>query len=249
MKDLHDYLLALADDELILGHRDSEWCGHAPILEEDIAFANLALDEIGHANLWYGLLAEIEGLDSLAYPDQLIFFREPEDYRNIQMVELPNGDWAFTILRQYLFDTVELVRLEAMTQSRHAPLAGIAAKILKEERYHHRHTSAWVRRLALGTTESQHRMQKALNELWPYTREIFYPVENENALVSTGIVPDPTVQQRTWTKKTTPFLQESSLTIPGESSQALRRTEHTPHLKVLLSEMQSVARSESGARW
>jgi ring-1,2-phenylacetyl-CoA epoxidase subunit PaaC len=249
MSDLHEYLLALADDELILGHRDSEWCGHAPILEEDIAFANLALDEIGHANLWYSLLAEIEGVDPLTYPDQLVFTREPEAYRNIQMVELPNGDWAFTILRQYLFDTIELVRLEALTQSQHAPLAGIAAKILKEERYHHRHTSAWVRRLGLGTTESQRRMQDALNELWPYTWEHFSPIENEDALIGAGIVPDPTMLQSAWTAKTTQFLQESSLTIPGESSQALHRTEHTPHLKVLVSEMQSVARSESGARW
>jgi len=207
------------------------------------------LDEIGHANLWFGLLAEIEAQDPLAYSDQLVFFREPGDYRNIQMVELPNGDWAFTTLRQYLFDSAELVRLEALSQSQHAPLAGIAAKIVKEERYHHRHTSAWVRRLGLGTAESRRRMQKALDQLWSYTGEIFSPLENEGDLVSAGIVPDPAMLQSAWLARVSPYLHEASLSIPGESPQALRRTEHTPHLKVLLSEMQSVARSESGVQW
>ena len=154
MSRLNDYILSLADDELILGHRDSEWCGHAPILEEDIAFANLALDEIGHANLWYGLLAGILEQDPLTYPDQLVYFRRPNDYRNIQMVELPNGDWAFSMLRQYLLDAAELVRLNALAQSQFIPLAEVAAKILKEELYHHRHSSAWVRRLGLGTATS-----------------------------------------------------------------------------------------------
>jgi len=249
MNGLYEYLLAMADDELILGHRDSEWCGHAPILEEDIAFANLALDEIGHANLWYGLLAEIEGQDPLTYPDQLVFTREPEDYRNIQMVELPNGDWAFSLLRQYLFDVAELVRLEALSQSQHSPLAGVATKIVKEERYHHRHSAAWVRRLGLGTAESQHRMQNALDQLWPYTGEIFLPVGNEGDLASARILPDPARLQNAWLEWVSPFLQEASLSIPGEPPQTMRRTEHTVHLKVLLNEMQSVARSESGAQW
>lgn len=249
MSNLHEYLLALADDELILGHRDSEWCGVAPILEEDIAFANLALDEIGHANLWYSLLAEIEGHDPLTYPDQLVFFREPEDYRNIQMVELPNGDWAFSILRQYLFDAAELVRLDELARSRHEGVAAVAAKIAKEELYHHRHTSAWVRRLGLGTEESQRRMQAALNELWPYTGEIFSHMGHESSLISAGIVPDSGKLQNTWLARVLPFLQECSLSIPGEPPQVLHRQEHTPGLKVLLSEMQSVARSENEAQW
>jgi ring-1,2-phenylacetyl-CoA epoxidase subunit PaaC len=249
MYNLHEYLLALADDELVLGHRDSEWCGHAPILEEDIAFANLALDEIGHANLWYGLLAEIEGQDPFTFPDQLVFFRGPEDYRNIQMVELPNGDWAFTILRQYIFDSAELVRLEALAQSQHALLAGVAAKIVREERYHHRHTSAWVRRLGLGTDESQRRTQNALNGLWPYSGEIFSPLENERDLVSAGVAPDSGRLQSAWLARVSPFLQGCSLSLPGDLPQALHRQEHTPYLKVMLSEMQSVARSETGVRW
>jgi ring-1,2-phenylacetyl-CoA epoxidase subunit PaaC len=241
--------LALGDDELVLGHRDSEWCGHAPILEEDIAFANLALDEIGHANLWYGLLSELEGHDPLAYPDQLVYFREPDDYRNIQMVELPNGDWAFSLLRQYLFDAAELVRLSALAGSQYAPLAAVAAKILTEELYHHRHTSAWVRRLSLGTNESRRRMQDALDALWPYTGEIFSPKMDEQSPVDSGVLPASERLQNTWLEKVLPFFQECTLILPGDPRFAFGRREHTPHLKVLLTEMQSVARSESQARW
>ena len=249
MNNLHEYILSIADDELILGHRDSEWCGHAPILEEDIAFANLALDEIGHANLWYGLLAEIDAQDPLTYPDQLVYFRGPEDYRNIQLVELPNGDWAFSLLRQYIFDAAELVRLKALAQSQYPPLAEVAAKIATEERYHHRHTSAWVRRLGLGTDESQRRMQNALNELWPYTGEIFSQLEDEESLVNAGVLPASGALQNAWLEQVLPFFRECNLTPPGDPQLVLHRQEHSPHLKVLLAEMQSVAHSESEANW
>ena len=249
MNHLNEYLLAIADDELVLGHRDSEWCGHAPILEEDIAFANLALDEIGHANLWYSLLADLEGQDPISYPDQLVFFRELKDFRNIQLVELPNGDWAFSLLRQYMFDEAELVRLKALTQSQQTSIAEVAGKILNEERYHHRHTSAWVRRLSLGTDESQRRMQNALNEAWPYTGEIFLPIEGEEELVKAGIVPNSISLNKQWRENALPFLQECALVIPGDPPQTLHRWEHTPDLKALLNEMQSVARSEIEARW
>jgi ring-1,2-phenylacetyl-CoA epoxidase subunit PaaC len=249
MNHLNEYLLSLADDELILGHRDSEWCGHAPILEEDIAFANLALDEIGHANLWYSLLSEIDGQDPIPYTDQLVYFREPKDYRNIQLVELPNGNWAFSLLRQYIFDEAELVRLKALAQSQRLSIAEVAVRILKEELYHHRHTSAWVRRLCLGTDESHNRMQEALNQVWPYAGQIFSPIEGEEELVRAGIVQDSRSLHNAWLEKVLPFLQECSLTMPGSSTQALHRREHTPHLKAMLGEMQSVAQSEIGARW
>ncbi|MCL4257815.1 MAG: phenylacetate-CoA oxygenase subunit PaaC [Anaerolineales bacterium] len=153
---LSGYLIALADDELILGHRDSEWTGHAPILEEDIAFANLALDEIGHAKLWYELAADLLGEDKTTYPDKLVYFREPAQFRNMQLVELPKGDWAFSTLRQYLFDAFEALRLEALSQSSYTPLAEIAARIRTEELYHLRHSQAWVPRLGLGTQDSPH---------------------------------------------------------------------------------------------
>jgi ring-1,2-phenylacetyl-CoA epoxidase subunit PaaC len=155
------YLLALADDELILGHRDSEWTGHAPILEEDIAFANIAQDEIGHASLWYGLVQRLGG----AEPDRLVFFRPPSEYRNAPLVELPKGDWAFSMLRQYLFDAAEAQRLPLLAASAHRPLAEAAAKIRTEEIYHLRHTQAWIERLAQGTAESHGRTQAALDLL------------------------------------------------------------------------------------
>jgi ring-1,2-phenylacetyl-CoA epoxidase subunit PaaC len=162
---LEEYLLSIADDELILAHRNSEWCGHAPIIEEDIAFANIALDEMGHAMTWYKMIADLKGEDSNTYPDHLVFWRHRSDFRNIQMVELPKGDWAFSILRQYLFDLMENIRLKASSMSSYTPLSVAAHKIHQEEKYHLRHTSLWVKRLALGTEESHKRMQDALEEL------------------------------------------------------------------------------------
>ncbi len=244
---LADYLLAMADDELILGHRDSEWCGYAPILEEDIAFANLALDEIGHASLWYTLLAELRREDPQTYADQLVFFRQAREYRNIQMVELPPGDWAFSMLRQYLFDAFEQVHLSALRQSRYAPVASAAAKVLTEELYHYRHTSAWVRRLALGTDDSHMRMQKALDALWPYVAQLFVPFTDEPLLLQEGYVPTRSELESQWNAKVTPFLQECALSLPQPSPTRYARDQHTPHLKVLLAEMQSVARLEPGA--
>ena len=146
---LNCLLLAMADDELILGHRNSEWTGHAPILEEDIAFANIAIDEMGHARLWYELYGQRIG----SAVDDLVFFRDPPDFRNVRLVELPRGDWAFSMLRQYLFDAFELARAEALLQSSYRPLAEMAAKIRQEERYHYRHSESWVRRMGLGTAE------------------------------------------------------------------------------------------------
>jgi ring-1,2-phenylacetyl-CoA epoxidase subunit PaaC len=249
VKPLSEYLLGLADDELILGHRNSEWCGHAPILEEDIAFANLALDEIGHAGLWYGLAAELEGKDPHSYPDRLVYFREASAFRCIQMVELPKGDWAFSMLRQYLFDALEMARLYYLSESGYRPLGDIAYKIRKEEIYHKRHTQAWVRRLGLGTEQSQNRLQNALDQLWPYTRQPFLQISQEQTLVEAGYVPDPLEVQATWEKDVIPFLKECSLAMPETPRFELKRDEHSPHLKTMLTEMQSLARSEPEAEW
>lgn len=244
---LREFLIALADDELILGHRDSEWCGHAPILEEDIAFANLALDEIGHANLWYSLLAGLEGADPLAYADRLAFWRDAQDFRNAQLVELPNGDWAFTILRQYLFDSAEIERLEVLVGSKYLPLAQTAAKIRTEELYHLRHTSAWVRRLGLGTVESHQRLQAALDQLWPYTSQLFELPGDPGITQNLGIhLPEA---RQSWQARVIPLLNESQLTLPTGPELTLNRQGHTPYLPVLLSEMQSVARLDPEAEW
>jgi ring-1,2-phenylacetyl-CoA epoxidase subunit PaaC len=247
---LINQLIAMADDELILGHRNSEWCGHAPILEEDIAFTNLALDEIGHASGWYELIAELTGDDSQALPDQLVYFRPAVDFRCIQMVELPRGDWAFSILRQYLFDAAEAVRLEALEASTFVPLSERAAKVRREEIYHLRHSSAWARRLALGTDESQARMQAALDELWPYTAQLFAPLPHEDLLWQASFIPEASELRAAWQRLVLPFLAECGLKLPEEAqSVPADRSQHTPYFKPLVTEMQSVARQESEAEW
>lgn len=235
-------LLALADDEYILGHRNSEWCGHAPILEEDIAFANIAQDEIGHAILWLNALQQLTGDD----PDRLVFFRDAAAWRNTQFVELPKGDWAFTMVRQYLFDAYELIRLNETVNSSNRTIADISNKIRPEEIYHYRHTSNWVKRLGLGTEESHGRMQVALDSLWPYALQLFEPLLGENELVASGIVPDPNSQKFAWETLVKQHLSESGLTLPADSTSIVRnRTEHTEHLITLLVDMQEVAHLES----
>lgn len=244
---LLERLLALGDDELVLAHRNSEWTGHAPILEEDIAFANIALDELGHASIWYGLRTKLTGEDV----DRLIFFRGPGDYRNVQMVELPRGDWAFSMARQYLFDMYEVAALEQLRGSAYGPLAEAAAKIATEEIYHVRHTQLWMRRLGLGTDESHSRLQRAVDSLWPYARQLFTPLSGDATLVEAGILPPAALIRAEWEARTRPFLIECGLVLSDEAlpRRDVPRTEHTEHLMVLLSEMQSVARMDPTAEW
>jgi ring-1,2-phenylacetyl-CoA epoxidase subunit PaaC len=239
-------LLALADDELILAHRNSEWCGHAPILEEDIAFANIAQDEMGHARLWYELYCEGREAD----PDQLVFFREVAGWRNARLLELPRGDWAFSMVRQYLFDLLEMVRLDGLAQSSNAALAAVAEKVRREEVYHLRHTEAWMRRLGLGTAESNRRTQQALDALWTHVPQLFLPLGGEVALVTAAVVPDAGAVQAQWLAVAIPFLEEVGLTMPDWPEGAVEdRTVHTPHLNELLATLQEVARQDRGAIW
>jgi ring-1,2-phenylacetyl-CoA epoxidase subunit PaaC len=244
---LAEAVLALADDELILAHRNSEWTGHAPILEEDIAFANLALDEMGHAQLWLQRVQDLTG----RLPDHLAFFREAPAFRCAQIVELPKGDWAFSMLRQYLFDAAEAVRLPALAESQWKPLAETALKIHTEERYHYRHTSAWVTRLGLGTTESHSRMQSALEALWPYALQLFVPLGAEASLVAHGFLPASADLQPAWEALVLAHLAAAGLTVPTTRLPAATdRTTHTPYLPSLLAEMQEVARLEApGTDW
>jgi ring-1,2-phenylacetyl-CoA epoxidase subunit PaaC len=246
-RSLAAYLLALADDELILGHRNSEWCGHAPILEEDIAFANLAQDELGHAALWYRLVETLTGQPA----DQLVFFRDAADYGCAPFVELPKGDWAFSMLRQYLFDAAEAVRLPLLAQSEFAPLAETAAKIRTEEIYHLRHTRAWIRRLGLGTEESHRRTQAALNGLWPYALQLLALGPSAPDLSAAHAVPTAVAVQSAWEAEVRPFLAAAGLVVPDAPSPIQpNRTNHTTHLGSLLADMQSVARLEpEGVTW
>jgi ring-1,2-phenylacetyl-CoA epoxidase subunit PaaC len=244
---LKDKLLALADDELILAHRNSEWTGHAPILEEDIAFSNIAQDELGHATLWYSLLTE---LATGTQPDELVFYRNAAAYRNVQLVELPKGDWAFSMLRQYLFDAYELVLLRCLLASRYGPLAEAAAKMRPEELYHYRHTSNWIKRLGLGTAESHRRTQGALDRLWPYAAQLFTAPPGEERLVTAGYVPQVEEVREAWLAVVSPFLKEAGLRLLAETtSWSGGRDEHTEYLAPLLADLQEVARLYPEAEW
>jgi ring-1,2-phenylacetyl-CoA epoxidase subunit PaaC len=244
------YFLSLADDEMILAHRDSEWTGHAPILEEDIAFANLALDEMGHAILWYRVHAELAGEDPEAYPDSLVFRRPAQEFSNAPLVELPKGDWAFSILRQFLFDAAEQVWLEALKGHSHPPAAAAARKIQTEERYHDRHTRAWVLRLGLGSGESHARMQRALDTLWPFATELFEARPGEATLSAERRAPDSRTLLGLWEAIAGEHLTRAGLDLPSDARPTgFTRGRHTPHLDELLTEMQSVSNLEPEGVW
>lgn len=247
---LLQFTLGRGDDSLILGHRLSEWCGHAPILEEDIALSNIALDCLGQAQAWLGLAGELSGEEKSA--DDLAYFRDARDFRNCLMVEQPNGDFAMTILRQFLFDSFQVVLLQGLTGSSHPGQAAIAAKSLKEVQYHLRHAREWVLRLGDGTEESHRRAQFALDELWRFTDEFFLPGPGETDLSKSGLVPDRSNYRKEWHENVQKVLSEATLQSPREEAPGEPRGVlgfHSEHLGHLLSEMQILARSHPGAKW
>ena len=246
---LFEFLLRLGDDRLVLGHRLSEWCGHAPILEEDIALANIALDLVGQGALFLKLAGETEaqGRDE----DALAYHRDAVEFRNALIAELPRGDFGFTIVRQFLVSVASFYQLEALTRSTHAELAGIAAKAVKETRYHVRHAGEWVIKLGDGTEESHRRAQDALDELWRYTGELFMDDPVNDALVAAGIAPALAPLEPTWRAQVMDVLGRATLRAPadGYMQRGGRNGRHTEHLGHMLAEMQIVARSHPGAQW
>jgi ring-1,2-phenylacetyl-CoA epoxidase subunit PaaC len=246
---LAEYLLRLADDRLILGHRLSEWCGHGPILEEDIALANMALDLIGQANLLLERAGTAEGQGRNA--DALAYFREAVEFRNALIVELPRGDFAFTIARQFLVSVFEALHLDGLQHSSDPELGGIAAKALKEVRYHARHSADWMVKLGDGTAESHERAQRAIDDLWRFTGELFDVDDVERDLAAEGIAVDRGSLRAPWRAEVTRILHVATLTVPddGFMQRGGREGRHTEHLGHLLAEMQIVARSFPGAEW
>jgi ring-1,2-phenylacetyl-CoA epoxidase subunit PaaC len=246
---LVEYLLRLGDDRLVLGHRLSEWCGHAPILEEDIALANIALDLIGQATRFLALAGELEGAGR--DEDALAFMREAVDYRNVLIVELPKGDFAFTIVREFLFSVAAYYQLEGLAKSTNATLAGLAAKALKETRYHVRHTGEWVIKLGDGTAESHRRAQDAVDALWRYTGEMFLIDAVDAALIADGLIPDMARVEPVWHSQVADVVRRATLVLPesGYMQRGGRAGRHSEHLGHLLSEMQIVPRSFPGAKW
>ena len=212
---LFEYVLRLSDDSLILGQRLGEWCGHGPVLEEDIALTNISLALIGQAISLYDFAAELEGAGR--NHDQLAYLRFENEYKNVLMVEQPNGDFAMTILRQFFFDAFRLPLYEALMQSPVEQLAAIAAKSVKETRYHLKHTSEWVIRMGDGTEESHQRAQAAIDHLWRYSNELFYEDAHDQALQAAGLVPKMAAIQAKWTETVTAILNEATLVIPANN--------------------------------
>ena len=247
---LVEYLLRLGDDRLVLGHRLSEWCGHGPILEEDIALANISLDFIGQANLLLGLAATVEGEGRDA--DALAYQRDAIAFRNHPLVELPNGDYAFTMMRSFLFDAYDVQLMGALQRSSHGDLAGIATKCFKEASYHLRHSGEWVVRFGDGTEESHGRAQRALDELWRWTGTLFMADDVDRELAAAGITPDLAPLQAAWQATVADVLGRATLQIPKVvplTGRGYRRGEHTEHLGHMLAEMQVLQRQHPGAKW
>ncbi|RMC35608.1 1,2-phenylacetyl-CoA epoxidase subunit PaaC [Paracoccus alkanivorans] len=245
-----DWLCRMGDNTLILGHRLSEWCGHGPVLEEDIALANTALDLIGHTQMWLGLAAEVE--DKGRSADDLAFLRDAMKFRNAKLVELPNGDMALTLMREFLFDAWHFEMLTALAKSGSPRVAEIAAKALKEVSYHLERTSDLIVRLGDGTEESHHRMQDALDRLWPYTGELFTADAVDEAMAKVGIAPVLADLQAAWERNVNEVLDEATLRKPEtrfDVHQGGKQGRHTEHLGYILAEMQFLQRAYPGASW
>ncbi|MFZ9027719.1 MAG: 1,2-phenylacetyl-CoA epoxidase subunit PaaC [Crocinitomicaceae bacterium] len=246
---LFEYVLRLGDDSLILGQRLSEWCGHGPVLEEDIATTNIALDLIGQATTLLEYAAELEGKDRSA--DDIAFLRIDREYKNLLLVEQENGDFGKTMMRQLFFDAYRKLLFEKLVNSSDEHLAAIAEKSLKETKYHLKHSSEWVIRLGDGTEESHERVQDSLNELWRYTGELFFENEVDEELKASGVIPDLSDLKDNWNELVKSVLAEATLTIPDNNWQfdGGRVGKHSEHLGHLLSVMQYMQRAYPNMEW
>lgn len=247
---LLQFLLRMGDNTLILGHRVSEWCGHSPILEEDIALANTALDLIGQTQMWLGLAGEVQGEGKSA--DDLAFLRDVWDFRNVLLTEVPNGDFGRTMMRQFLFDAWHSIMLGRLIKSSDPRIAEIAAKASKEVAYHLERSGDTVVGLGDGTEESHARMQEALDYLWPYVGEMFASDVTDTAMAEAGIAPDPAGLRDEYDALVGRVLGAATLSIPenkwahkGGRTGAM----HTEHLGHLLTQMQWLQRAYPGATW
>ncbi len=244
MSALIDHLLHLADTTLILSQRNAEWCGHGPILEQDIAITNISLDLLGQSRNFYQYAASQTGGDTTE--DSLAYLRKEREFKNLLLVEQPNGDWAQTILRQYLFSEFQYLLFGQLQNSKDEQVAAIAAKAIKEIAYHLRWSSEWVIRLGDGTEESHNRMLKALDELWRYTGEMFMPAAYEK---ETGI--DVASVKDGWLKNVKTIFEEATLAVPERSfmQSGGKEGKHTEHLGYILTELQYMQRTYPGAEW
>jgi ring-1,2-phenylacetyl-CoA epoxidase subunit PaaC len=246
---LYKYLLRLGDDSLILGQRLGEWCGHGPILEEDIAMTNISLDLIGQAMNIFDYAAEIESAGS--NHDKIAMLRYEHQYVNVLLVEQPNKDFAQTMMRQFLFDAFRKPLYEQLQNSKDKQVAAIAEKSLKETRYHLKHSSEWVIRLGDGTEESHQRAQDALDTLWRYADELFFEDEVETLLIAQGIIPEMSGVRAQWQETVEAVLGEATLTIPqnGWKFGGGRVGRHSEHMGFILAELQYMQRAYPNMEW
>ncbi len=245
----YNYVLNLADNTLVLGQRLSEWCGVGPFLEEDLALTNTALDIIGQAKMLLELAAELKGTDES--PDDLAFMRDQHEFKNVILVEQPNGDYSQTLLRQYFMDVYHKYLYTTLSNSKNEQLAGIAAKSLKEVIYHLERSELWIKRMAHGTEESFNRLQASLNKFWHYHHELFESNNEIDALVKQGIAANPTELQQNWDKEVKALIATTDLEIPqtGWKATGGRVGHHSEYLGKMLCEMQFLQRAYPGCEW
>lgn len=245
---LAELLLAMADDEFVLGFWDSEWTGIAPILEEDVAMSSVSQDEIGHAKALYELLAELTGEDA----DKIAFGRPVDGYRHAALMNHARSDWAFSIARRFLYEHADAVRLESLAASAHQPLADLAVKMRREETYHLLHFDLWLRRLAEGGEESRTRLVAAIEQLWGDAQAVFAPMAGEGTLVAAGILPEAleTLRSR-WLERVSARLEAAHMPVPSSTDRPIAdgRTRHTDEFAWLHGEFTMVSGSEADATW
>ena len=247
---LREYVLAVADDELILGHRHSEWTGLGPDIESDVALSSIAQEEMGHARLFYQQLLALSG----QYEDHLdaaVFDRPPEAFRNVVLLERPNGDWGFTILRLVLYELADAVRLEVLSRSPLETLPALARTLQREEKYHRMYGETWLDRLARATPDSHAHVQAALDAVWPEALGLFEPTPGEADLLGAGLLAESSArQQQRWRERVVELCGGLDLRLPGgPAAVGGRRGEHSPDLVALLGEMTEVRRLEPGVKW
>lgn len=246
---LKELLYKMADDQLIIGHRNSEWTGIGPILEEDIAFSSMAQDKIGQSEHLYNLLHQLGEADA----DTVAFTRNAPQFHNSQFTELPIGEYDFSLIRHFLFDFAELLRFQALANSSYQPLAQVAKKFKGEIKYHTMHANTWVFQLGQGNEESNQRMQDALNHAWNYALGIFEPGPAEQVLIDEKIFIGEEALKQQWIDAVTPLIEKSNLSVPEASTwkpvYGGRTGEHTVHLQPLLSEMTEVYTIDPTADW
>ena len=244
-----EYAVRLGDDALILGHRLSEWCRNAPFLEEDLALSNVALDFIGRARMFYAYAAELSGQD--VTEDTFAYQRDCREFKNHLIHELPRGDFAFTMVRQYFVDVYSLAFMTSLLKSNDSRLAAIAGKAIKESEYHLRRSEEWMMRLGDSTQESHRRLQSAVDELWRFTGELFDQDSPERKLVADGVAVDTRALEADWNQTITATMSKISIEIPKDELQVTggREGKHTEFLGFLLSELQFLQRAYPGLEW